>query len=326
MARSIKLSVSADDAFTLDVDVMVLKFAQQLYGLDRAAQARLGQRGINFDLPAVNDDVVIGTQDALGARKVQFVGVPPLRHFHYAEIRDFARRALVSLARKAPDARSIAFTIHGPGFGLDEVEAFESELAGVVEAVGSGAVPARLERIVFVEANARRAERLTQSLRQLFPSGELVIEQSGAVSALSATSQETLRNVGYASAAKPHVFVAMPFAAEMDDVYHYAIQGAARAAGLLCERADQEAFTGDIMAWVKERIASASLVVADLSHANPNVYLEVGYAWGCRVPTVLLVNDPDDLKFDVKGQRCITYASIRQLEQALARELAALAA
>lgn len=324
MARAIRLSVSPDDAFSLDVDVMVLKFAQQLYGLDRAVQARLGQGGIGFDLPAVNDDVVIDTRGALGARNVQFVGVPPLRHFQYAEIRDFARRALVSLSRKAPDARSVAFTIHGPGYGLDEVESFESELAGVVEAVDSGTVPKDLESVVFVESNARRAGRLSESLRTLFPGGEITVESSGGVSTLSATSQDTLRNVGYASATKPHLFVAMPFAAEMDDIYHYGIQGAAGAAGLLCERADHEAFTGDIMAWVKERIATASLVIADLSRANPNVYLEVGYAWGCRVPTVLLIDNPDDLKFDVKGQRCITYTSIRQLEDALAKELASL--
>ena len=99
---------------------------------------------------------------------------------------------------------------------------------------------------------------------------------------------------------------------------------AVNAAGLLCERADLSTFTGDVMDWVKRRISSATLVVADLSTANPNVYLEVGYAWGCRVPTVLLARDAEDLKFDVKGQRCILYKSIKSLEDALGRELQAL--
>jgi hypothetical protein len=117
----------------------------------------------------------------------------------------------------------------------------------------------------------------------------------------------------------------MPFAPEMDDTFHYAIQGAINSAGMLCERADLSAFTGDVMDWVRERISTARLLIADLSSANPNVYLEVGYAWGCGIPTVLLCKDvTNDLKFDVKGQRCLNYRSIKHLEELLARELKAL--
>jgi hypothetical protein len=268
--------------------------------------------------------VIIETRGALGVDNIQFVGVKPLRQFNYSGIRDFARRSLVSLARKAPTARHIVFTIHGPGYGLDETEAFESEVAGIVEAVTSGAFPVAIESITFIEYAQGRADRLTKSLKKLFPMGELPIDGYSSISELTAESQDTLRTVGYASAGKPHVFVAMPFAAEMDDIYHYGIQGAANAAGLLCERADLSVFTGDVMEWVKARIASAKLVIADLSSANPNVYLEVGYAWGCRVPTVLLVKEANDLKFDVKVQRCIEYKSIKQLEESLRIELTGL--
>ena len=75
------------------------------------------------------------------------------------------------------------------------------------------------------------------------------------------------------------------------------------------------------MAWVRDRIASSKLLVADLTGANPNVYLEVGYAWGCKIPTVLLVKDSAELKFDVAGHRCLVYKSIAQLEESLKREL-----
>ena len=67
------------------------------------------------------------------------------------------------------------------------------------------------------------------------------------------------------------------------------------AVGFLCERADLASFTGDVIAWVKDRIGSAALVVADLTAANPNVYLEVGYAWGRGVNTVLVVAHGDEL-------------------------------
>ena len=70
---------------------------------------------------------------------------------------------------------------------------------------------------------------------------------------------------------------------------------------------------------------TAAVLIGDLSGQNANVYLEVGYAWGRAVPTVLLVNDVSSLKFDVQGQRCLIYASIRNLEEQLERELGHLA-
>lgn len=324
MSKSLKLSVIAGDAFAFDGDVLVLKYAQTLYGLDGAVHTRLQRNGIIAVLPDVNEDVLVETCGTLTVASIQFVGVKPLRQFSYSEIRDFARRSLVSLARKKPTARHIAFTIHGPGYGLDEIEAFESEVAGVVEAITEGTFPKEIECITFIESDQGRANRLAKSLKSLFPTGKLLIDGHDSISTLTTESQDTLRTVGYSSAGKPHVFVAMPFAVEMDDIYHYGIQGAANASGLLCERADLSSFTGDVMDWVKTRISSAKLVIADLSSANPNVYLEVGYAWGCRVPTVLLVREANDLKFDVKGQRCIVYKSIKHLEDSLRLELTGL--
>ena len=67
------------------------------------------------------------------------------------------------------------------------------------------------------------------------------------------------------------------------------------------------------------------MVIADLSTANPNVYLEVGYAWGCGKPTILAVRQAEDLKFDVSGQRCLIYRSIKSLEELLRQELNGLA-
>jgi hypothetical protein len=146
----------------------------------------------------------------------------------------------------------------------------------------------------------------------------------GATRKTSAMPQEArterLRAAGYASDAKSHVFVVMPFKNEMDDTYHYGIQGAVRAAGFLCERADLSTFAGDVIQWVQHRIRTSSLVIADLTEANPNVYLEVGYAWGRGVPVVLLVQSTDHLKFDVRGQRCLVYNSIRELEESLRTE------
>ena len=139
------------------------------------------------------------------------------------------------------------------------------------------------------------------------------------------TRQAQRITAGAEPLAKPHVFVAMPFTDEFDDIYYYGVEPAVKAAGYLCERADTRCFSGDILDWLKGRIQSAAFVIADLTTANPNVYLEVGYAWGFKRPTILLTRDLGDLKFDVRGQRCVIYKRIRDLEESLKRELAQMA-
>jgi hypothetical protein len=174
--------------------------------------------------------------------------------------------------------------------------------------------------VVILEANIGRANRLQQLLVDLIPNLRIPTGQR-LYAEQRPEATERLRAAGYTSDSKDHVFVAMPFREEMDDIYHYGIQGAVKAAGFLCERADLSAYTGNVMEWVRHRIKSSKLVIADLTEANPNVYLEVGYAWGCGIPTVLLINGTEHLKFDVRDQRCLAYKKIKDLEESLKNEL-----
>ena len=51
----------------------------------------------------------------------------------------------------------------------------------------------------------------------------------------------------------------------------------------------------------------------------------MGYAWGKGRPTVLLIRESKQpLRFDVQGQRCIKYKTIRSLETALTKMLSEL--
>jgi len=313
------------DALTIDVDVLALKYAQANYGLDTRASQILTDGGKDpLEMrPKPNGFRLVDGVPGIAAQKILFVGVVPLYSFGYAEIRDFSRSVLAALAGSAPETKRVALTLHGAGYGLDENEAFESEVAGLVDAIRSLDFPLDLEEIIVVEGNRGRARRLQAVLSELLPSGAIAPTVHRGVE-LSPDDTEKLRTAGYTSASKDHVFVAMPFKDEMDDVYHYGIQGAVRSAGFLCERADLSSFTGDVMDWVRERVRTATLVIADLTEANPNVYLEVGYAWGCGVPTVLLVKDTDHLKFDTQGQRCLPYIKIKDLEKSLSAELKAL--
>jgi hypothetical protein len=317
------IQVTYGDALQTDADVLVLKYAQSTYGVDELVVERLEatDSSVRRALPKPGGFQLFETRGQLGARTVLFVGVVDLRLFEYDAIREFAHRALAALAKSTPDAAHVAFTLHGAGYGLDESEAFRAELAGIVDAIESRDCPAALESVTIVERSAGRARRLQALLEDMQPPSTV---SSPAPGRAPLSQLEPLRTAGVRSQAKPHVFVAMPFAPEFDDHFHYGIQQAVNTAGYLCERADLATFTGDVIVWVKDRIDSARLLVADLSTANPNVYLEVGYAWGKGIPTVLLARNEAELKFDVKGQRCLLYSSIRKLEELLTQELARL--
>jgi len=113
----------------------------------------------------------------------------------------------------------------------------------------------------------------------------------------------------------------MPFSNDLEDCYFYGIKVPIQNAGFGCVRVDKKSFTGDILGQIKNDIDRSSAVVAVLDGANPNVSLEVGYAWGREIPTILLIKDTSQLPFDLKGQKCIVYDSIRGLEKSLAVEL-----
>jgi hypothetical protein len=319
----IRIKIVTGDATKISVDVLALKYAQANYGLDTLVTRILrgGGRDASLMQPKPGGFRLVEGVAELAARQVLFVGVVSLYAFGYPEIREFSRRVLSALAGSAAAIQRVALTLHGANYGLDELEAFESEIAGIVDSIRTLDFPEKLSEILFVEGNRGRAIRLQKHLVKLLPSGTISTAPADRGSESRPEDGERLRSAGYSSSSKEHVFVAMPFKEDMDDTYHYGIQGVVREAGFLCERADLSSFTGDVMQWVRDRIKTAKLVVADLTDGNPNVYLEVGYAWGCSVPTVLLVKDTEDLKFDVRSQRCLQYKKIKDLEESLAKEL-----
>jgi hypothetical protein len=304
-------------------DILVLKHAQGFYGADAKVASLLKGKGQNRDeiSPLPDDYIFIEPQDKLLAREILFLGVVSLHEFEYEQIREFARRTIEILRQHKPDVKRVAMTVHGVGYGLDEREAFLALLAGLFDAFREGLTADALERITIIEKNPGRAERLQAILAQYLTALSMP-ENFDQVDLKAA--ERSLESVGRESSAKPHIFVAMPFSDAMEDIYFFGIQGTVNAAGYLCERVDMDRFTGDILARIKERIETAALVIADLSGSNPNVYLEVGYAWGKGRPTLLLSQNLEDLTFDVKSQRCICYKTIRELAKKLAADLSAM--
>ncbi len=329
MSQKIVFTIEQGDITDFESDVIALKYAQQLYGADQVVAFALRNAGVAIDrnFPKIGDYLYVETQGCIRAHHALFVGVPPLREFGYQKIREFTLQVLKILSQEAPTTKHLVMTIHGPGYGLDENEAALAQIAGYFQAIRMGEVPIDIERISIIDKNVERVQRLRRAIDQnpLVASyatqlksewGYCLIVPQRLGHAIS-----PIEMAGKESEAKPHVFVAMPFRKDMDDVFYYGIQGPIHAAGFLCERVDQDAFTGDILDRVKKRIETASLVIAELSGSNPNVYLEVGYAWGKGRPTILLVKDAKELRFDVQGQRCLAYERIKDLEELLTMEL-----
>jgi hypothetical protein len=328
MGASVNIEVVNGNALTVEADLLALKYAQGFYGVDKQVATKLSDAQASNITPRVGGFRIVPTNGVLITPRVLFVGVAPLYEFRYREIREFGLKVLSSLAGEAPEVRVIALTVHGPGYGLDETECFLSEIAGLADAVASGDYPDKLAKVIIVEQNRGRVERLTQLIESYLPGGVFDADARTLRQRIGAERSETLRAVGYDSGQKPHVFVAMPISDETGDLFHYGIRRAVSSVGYLCERIDQEPSTGDIISRIKERIRAAKFVVAELTGANPNVYLEVGYAWGSAVPTILLIQKDElsSLRFDVAGQRCVVYSTIRNLEEKLTSELTALIA
>ena len=310
----IQITIESTDVSGFSCDALVLKYAQAFHGADAivAATLRQARHGKLEISPKPSDHVLIPSEGAVAADNVLFVGVVQLTDFEYSEIRAFATRALAILSEEFPEARHVAMTIHGVNRGLDEREAFLARLGGIMDAEKKGV---SVERVSIVERQVGRAARLKAILRETWP-------QSRTPTATTKPSQRI--TAGAASRSKPHIFVAMPFSKDLEDVYVFGIQGPVNTAGYLCERVDMATFTGDILDRIKSRIETATLVVADLTGGNANVYLEVGYAWGKNRPTLLLAKKGDDLKFDVRGQRCIVYENIFDLSKKLQADLSIL--
>jgi hypothetical protein len=176
--------------------VLVLKYAQGLFGVDAAAYAKLTHAGVKGALPNNDSHLELNSKGILGTESVVFIGVAPLSRFDYEEIREFGSRALSTLATLRRSTRHLAVTIHGPGYGLDETESFESEFAGMADAISRGEFPEELAEITFVELDRKRSERLQVVLARLLPNGELNRTRKGALKGLDQPAKQTLMTAG----------------------------------------------------------------------------------------------------------------------------------
>lgn len=329
-----QFSVLNGDVVDVPSDILLLKHAALFYGADMAVATRLTEAGAcsKSQLAVAPDDfVIVDTKGIITSPRVMFLGAGPLYSFGYPEMQRFAHRAVEILRGKGITVRRLTTTIHGAGYGLDAEESLQRLVAGFYDGLishGAG----EIREIVFVEAERRRAHLLTSALTEIVAKLRLTWAGSGndrqprdVTPARGNASEKVLPSADAvavdSAAGKRHVFVAMPFSEDFEDAYEYGIYGPVRACGLICEKTSESAYTGDILQRIKDRIETADYVVAEMTGGRPNVYLEVGYAWGKGVPVIFLARSGEELHFDVSRHRCIYYKSIRQLAKDLEKLL-----
>jgi hypothetical protein len=120
-------------------------------------------------------------------------------------------------------------------------------------------------------------------------------------------------------------FVLMPFADRFRDVYEIGLKPTLEHFGFSCVRADEILHSREIICRsVCQPIQEANLVIAELTGQNPNVYYELGLCHGFEKDIVMLVQNIEDVPFDLRAMNIITYSRVAELIEKLRAHLVAL--
>ncbi len=117
-------------------------------------------------------------------------------------------------------------------------------------------------------------------------------------------------------------FSIMPFGEEFKDVERI-IEAAAIKSGLDYDRADRNNQPGSVVAQIISKIRRASVVVADLTRDNPNVFYELGIAHQIHSPeqVVLIRQGATNAQYDVHQYEQLVYTHTEEGRQRLAELL-----
>lgn len=105
---------------------------------------------------------------------------------------------------------------------------------------------------------------------------------------------------------KPKIFVIQPFGKESDAIYAL-ISSAAANAGVFIYRSDLLDIKDNVLQGIHEAIHSASLTIADVTDANPNVMYEIGFARAQNIPLIPIANAIRRVPFDLVRSSILIY-------------------
>ena len=137
-----------------------------------------------------------------------------------------------------------------------------------------------------------------------------------------------LRNF-YIESIRPVAFVVMQFSAEYTALYKDVIAPVCEEFGYQVIRGDNVYTNGLIIDDITRSIRDCSIVIADITPNNANVYYEIGFAHGIGKQTILLSDrNREKLPFDISGFRLLFYDNTiggkAAVEEALRKHLDAI--
>src|SRR5438094_10056047 len=98
-------------------------------------------------------------------------------------------------------------------------------------------------------------------------------------------------------------FVIMPFRPELNKVYERLIKPSLEEEGFRVSRADSSIDLRNILDDIIDGIATADLIIAEVTDVNANVFYELGVAHGLDIPTLMITQSIDSLPFDLNTYR-----------------------
>jgi len=107
---------------------------------------------------------------------------------------------------------------------------------------------------------------------------------------------------------KPKLFVVMQFTEDFNNLYTDVIVPISEKAGYEVVRADEFFSSTPILNDIIKSITESSVIIADITPDNPNVFYEIGYAHAIKKPTILICDKTrTKLPFDISSFRTLFY-------------------
>lgn len=169
----IRISVENNNVLGVPGEVLALKYAQALTGVEQVVVEHLAARGIHIlsDPPGPSEYFYYdGPSGSLAANALLFVGVPSLFELKVEDIRDFSCNVLAFLSQCSPAASDVLVTLPHP-HTLRELELVESQISGFTMAIDAGNCPRTLERIRIFNTNPSMVALYESVLQRVSPDG-----------------------------------------------------------------------------------------------------------------------------------------------------------
>lgn len=219
---------------------------------------------------------------------------------------------------------TVGFGVQNQTYGLASVQEGEQTL---IAASGHGSKAATNQWLPFrIRVRGSQLEFFIDGVQVI--QGTVRIQRAQLIVRFVGVGTAEMRNIAV-DAIKPQAFVVMQFTDEYTDLFREVIDPVCSEFGYQVIRGDNVYTNGLIIEDIARSIRECSIVIADITPNNANVFYELGYAHGIGKPAILLSDrNREKLPFDISGFRLLFYdntiAGKKQVEDALKKHLDAL--